>query len=143
MKLVDLNLLIYAADEESSRHEPAREWFEATMSGVETVAFAWSALVGFLRLTTRSRSTRRAWSVEQALDVLDGWLAHPVTAVLHPTDRHAAVLRDLLGPLGSGGNLTSDAHLAALAIEHGATLCSHDTDFSRFRGLDWLDPLAA
>jgi predicted nucleic acid-binding protein len=69
------------------------------------------------------------------------WLAQPVATVVHPTDRHAAVLRDLLVPLGTGGNLTSDAHLAALAIEHGATLCSHDNDFSRFAGLSWVDPL--
>ncbi|HXD54752.1 MAG TPA: TA system VapC family ribonuclease toxin [Solirubrobacteraceae bacterium] len=143
MKLLDLNLLIYAADEESRFHEPSLEWFERTMSGAETVAFAWNTLVGFLRLTTRSRASRSAWPIERALDVMDGWLAQPVTAVLHPTDRHAAVLRDLLVPLGAGGNLTTDAHLAALAIEHGATLCSHDNDFSRFMGLDWVDPLAA
>ena len=142
MKLVDLNLLIYSADEESRHHEPALEWFERTMSGVETVAFAWHVLIGFLRLTTRPRGTRSAWPIAQALDVLDSWLAQPVAAVVHPTDRHAAVLRDLLAPLGVGGNLTNDAHLAALAIEHGATLCSHDNDFSRFKGLDWLDPLA-
>ncbi len=77
-----------------------------------------------------------------ALDEIQRWLAQPVATVVHPTDRHAAVLRDLLAPLGAGGNLTSDAHLAALAIEHGATLCSHDNDFSRFAGLRWVDPLA-
>jgi toxin-antitoxin system PIN domain toxin len=143
VKLLDVNLLIYAADEESRHHEQALEWFERTMSGVETVAFAWHALVGFLRITTRPRGTRNAWPIDRALEVVDGWLAQPVAVVVHPTERHAAVLRDLLVPLGSGGNLTNDAHLAALAIEHGATLCSHDNDFSRFKGIDWLDPLAA
>lgn len=136
-----MNLLIYAADEKSRQHEQALGWVEATLSGTETVAFAWHTLVGFLRITTRSRDARDPWPIERALDVIDGWLAQPVATVVHPTKRHAAILRDLLVPLGTGGNLTSDAHLAALAIEHGATLCSHDTDFSRFPGLSWMDPL--
>jgi len=141
VRLPDVNLLIYAADEDARQHEQALDWIEATLSGTETVAFAWHTLVGFLRITTQSRGARDPWPVERALDVIDGWLAQPVATVVHPTDRHALVLRDLLAPLGAGGNLTSDAHLAALAIEHGATLCSHDNDFSRFPGLRWLDPL--
>ena len=142
MKLPDVNLLLYAADETAVRHKPALAWVEATLSGTETVAFAWLALIGFLRLSTSPRSFQRPWHVEKALDVIDGWLAQPSVTVVHPTDRHAAVLRDLLGPLGGAGNLTSDAHLAALAIEHGATLYSCDNDFSRFSGLRWVDPLA-
>jgi predicted nucleic acid-binding protein len=118
VKLLDVNLLIYTVDEESSHHERTLRWFEETLSGSETVAFTWNALVGFLRITTRPRGARDPWPVHAALD------------------------RDLLVPLGTGGNLTSDAHLAALAIEHGATLCSHDNDFSRFAGLSWHDPLA-
>jgi uncharacterized protein len=141
VKLLDVNLLIYAVDEESSHHEQTLKWFEETLSGKETVAFAWHALVGFLRITTRPRGARNAWPIQSALDEIQRWLAQPVATVVHPTDRHAAVLRDLLAPLGTGGNLTSDAHLAALAIEHGATLCSHDNDFSRFAGLRWIDPL--
>jgi uncharacterized protein len=141
VKLLDVNLLIYAVDEESSHHEQTLKWFEETLSGKETVAFAWHALVGFLRITTRPRGARNAWPIQSALDEIQRWLAQPVAIVVHPTDRHAAVLRDLLAPLGTGGNLTSDAHLAALAIEHGATLCSHDNDFSRFAGLRWIDPL--
>lgn len=141
MKLLDVNLLIYAVDEESSHHERALRWFEQTLSESETVAFAWHALVGFLRITTKPRGARSPWPIESALDEMQRWLAQPVSTVIHPTDRHAAVLRDLLGPLGTGGNLTSDAHLAALAIEHGAKLCSHDNDFSRFAGLSWVDPL--
>jgi uncharacterized protein len=142
VKLLDVNLLIYAADEESRHHELALEWFEETLSGNETVAFAWHALVGFLRITTKPRGARSPWPIESALDAIQGWLDQPVATVVHPTPRHASVLRDLLVPLGTGGNLTSDAHLAALAIEHGATLCSHDNDFSRFAGLRWEDPLA-
>jgi toxin-antitoxin system PIN domain toxin len=122
-------------------HEPAREWVDASLSGTETVAFAWLTLIGFVRLSTNPRSFQRPWGVKKALDVVDGWLAQPAVTVVHPTDRHAAVLRDLLQPLGAAGNLTSDAHLAALAIEHGATLYSSDNDFSRFSGLRWVDPL--
>jgi toxin-antitoxin system PIN domain toxin len=141
VKLPDVNLLVYAADETAFRHGPALGWVEATLSGTETVALAWLVLIGFLRITTNPRSFVRPWSAEQALDVVDGWLAQPAVTVIHPTERHAAVLRELLVPLGTAGNLTSDAHLAALAIEHGATLCSCDTDFARFSGLSWVDPL--
>jgi uncharacterized protein len=143
VKLLDVNLLIYTVDEESSHHERTLRWFEETLSGTETVAFAWNALVGFLRITTRPRGARDPWSIDAALDEIQRWLSQPIATVIHPTDRHASVLRDLLVPLGTGGNLTSDAHLAALAIEHGATLCSHDNDFSRFAGLRWVDPLRA
>jgi len=142
VRLPDVNLLVYAADETSVHHESAREWIEATLSGTETVAFAWLVLIGFVRLSTNPRSFHSPWGVGKSLDVVDGWLAQPAATVVHPTDRHAAVLRELLTPLGAAGNLTSDAHLAALAIEHGATLCSCDNDFSRFSGLRWVDPLS-
>jgi len=142
VKLPDVNLLLYAADETATRHSSALAWVESTLSGTETVAFAWLTLIGFVRLSTNPRSFRSPWNVEKALDVVDGWLAQPSVTVVHPTDRHSAVLRDLLAPLGTAGNLTSDAHLAALAIEHGATLCSCDNDFSRFSGLRWMDPLS-
>jgi uncharacterized protein len=142
VKLPDLNLLVYAADETAVHHESAREWVETTLSGTETVAFAWLVLIGFVRLTTNPRSFSHPWNAAQALDVVDRWLAQPAVTVVHPTDRHAAVLRELLAPLGTAGNLTSDAHLAALAIEHGATLCSRDVDFSRFSGVRWIDPLS-
>jgi toxin-antitoxin system PIN domain toxin len=143
VKLLDVNLLIYVVDEDARDHEATLRWFEEVVSGTETVAFAWFALLGFLRITTRSQGARDPWPIESALDEIQRWLAQPIATVIHPTDRHAAVLRDLLAPLGAGGNLTSDAHLAALAIEHGATLCSRDNDFSRFPGLRWEDPLAA
>jgi toxin-antitoxin system PIN domain toxin len=142
VKLPDVNLLVYAADETAVQHKSALKWVEATVSGPETVAFAWLVLIGFVRLVTNPRAFHDAWGVEKALDVVDGWLAQPVVTVVHPTNRHAAVLRDLLTSLGAAGNLTSDAHLAALAIEHGATLCSCDNDFARFSGLRWVDPLS-
>lgn len=143
MKLPDVNLLVYAANESAAQHEPARAWVEETLSGRETVALAWSVMIGFVRVITNPRVLQRPWDAEQALTVVEGWLAQPQVTVAHPTGRHLAVLRDLLLPLGTAGNLTSDAHLAALAIEHGATLCSCDNDFSRFAGLRWVDPLRA
>lgn len=142
MKLPDSNLLLHAFDESSPRHAFARRWLEELLSGRETVAFTWVVLLAFLRLSTNPAIFERTLGVEEALDVIDGWLAQPSATVVHPTDRHPAVLRDLLEPLGVAGNLTTDAHLAALAIEHGAELCSADADFSRFPGLRWVDPLA-
>lgn len=141
MRLLDLNILIYAMDESSARHERARTWLDETLSGSDTVAFAWQVLIGFVRLSTRAAVFTRPLAVDESLDVVDGWLQQPCVTVVHPTDRHASVLRGLLAPLGTAGNLTSDAHLAALAVEHGAEVCSTDVDFSRFSGVRWVDPL--
>ena len=141
MKLLDVNLLIYAVDESSRHHEQARPWLEQALSGTEEVGFAWLVLLGFVRISTNPAVFGNALSPARALEFVDSWLGSPVAAVVHPTERHAGNLRDLLMPLGTAGNLTSDAHLAALAIEHGAELCSHDTDFARFPGLRWHDPL--
>lgn len=141
MKLPDANLLIYAVDDTSPRHGPARAWLDAALSGSEEVAFAWVVLLAVLRLTTKAAVFASPLLPEEAFDLVDGWLAQPCAVVVHPTARHAALLRGLLAPLGMAGNLTSDAHLAALAIEHGAVLCSCDADFSRFSGLAWTDPL--
>jgi toxin-antitoxin system PIN domain toxin len=142
VKLPDLNLLLYAVDEEAHSHHEARAWLEEALSGTESVGFAWTVLLGFARISTNPRIYEQPLTIEEALDLIDGWLGQPVATVVEPTDRHAAVLRDLLRPLGSGGNLVSDAHLAALAIEHGAELCSRDNDFARFGGVRWVDPLS-
>ncbi len=141
MKLPDVNLLLYAYDSRSARHEPAREWLQQTLSGAETVAMTWAVLLAFIRLSTRAAVVERPLGVEAAIGLVESWLAQPCVTVVSPTERHAALLRQLLLPLGAAGNLTSDAHLAALAIEHGALLCSCDSDFSRFSGLRWVDPL--
>jgi len=141
VKLPDLNLLLYAIDEESPRHESARLWLEETLSGTEEVAFAWVVLLGFVRLATNAAIFERPLELEEAMDYVDGWLAQPTAAVIAPTDRHPTLLRELLTPLGTAANLTTDAHLAALAIEHGAELLSCDTDFARFDELRWRDPL--
>jgi len=143
VKLPDVNLLLYAIDESSPRFEPAHTWVEGLFGGRETVALAWAVTLAFVRLTTKPQVMTSPLSVDEALDIVDGWLARPNVTVIHPTDRHAAILRELLGPLGTGGNLTTDAHLAALSIEYGAELCSSDADFSRFPGVRWVDPLRA
>jgi uncharacterized protein len=140
VKLPDLNLLLYAIDEESLPHAPARAWLEDTLSGTEEVAFAWAVLLGFLRVSTNHLVFAAPLEVEEAIDYVEGWLAQPVATLVHPTERHANLVRELLRPLGSAGNLVSDAHLAALAIEHGAELCSRDADFSRFPGVRWHNP---
>jgi uncharacterized protein len=143
VKLSDVNLLLYAYDASSSHHERARPWLEERLSGVEAFGFAWATLLAFLRLVTSPRVFESPITVAAALDVLDAWLSAPCSTVLHPGPRHAVLLRQLLEPLGTAGNLTTDAHLAALALEHDAELCSADADFSRFPGLRWTNPLAA
>jgi toxin-antitoxin system PIN domain toxin len=141
VKLPDANLLLYAVDESAARHQPARAWVEERLSGTETVAFAWVVLLAFVRLATSPRVFHSPLTASEALDLVDGWLAQPCATVVQPTGRHASVLRELLEPLGTAGNLTTDAHLAALAIQHGGELCSTDSDFSRFAGLRWTNPL--
>ncbi len=141
MKLPDVNILLYALDESSPHQEPARAWLERSLSGTEAVAFAWSVLLAFVRLSTSPRIFESPLTSEEAFELIDGWLAQPSATIVHPTERHAALLRQFLQPVGTAGNLTTDAHLAALAIEHGAELCSADTDFARFSGLRWSNPL--
>jgi toxin-antitoxin system PIN domain toxin len=143
VKLPDVNLLLYAIDQDSPRHDSARPWVEGLFGGTETVALAWAVMLAFVRLTSKPQVMTRPFAVDEALDVVDGWLARPNVVVVQPTDRHARILRELLAPLSTGGNLTTDAHLAALSIEHRADLCSSDADFSRFPGVRWLDPLRA
>ncbi len=141
MKLVDTNLLLYAVDETSPHHRVARPWLEGQLSGSETLAFAWAVLLAFLRLATNPRVFEAPLTLEEALDLVDSWLEQPNATVVHPTDRHSRLVRELLAPLGTAGNLTSDAHLAALSVEHGAELCSGDSDFARFQRVRWLNPL--
>ena len=143
MKLLDANLLLYALDERSPRHATARDWLEQQLSGHETIALAWSVLLAFLRLSTSARVFGRPLAVERAFGVVADWLAQPCVVVIHPSDRHLALMGELLAATGTAGNLVADAHLAALAIEHGAELCSCDHDFARFAGLRWLDPIGS
>ena len=141
MILIDANLLIYAANKDAPLYRAARRWLEAALSGPESVALSWSVLLAFLRLTTRPGIFQRPLVPRDAFEVIDNWLAQPAVVIVEPTSQHLRVLRDLLLPFGTAGNLTSDAHLAALAIEHGAELCSCDADYARFPRLRWRNPL--
>jgi toxin-antitoxin system PIN domain toxin len=142
MIILDANLLIYAANADAPLNRKAKSWLESALSGQETVGFPWNALLAFLRLTTRPGLFRNPLPAVTAFDLAASWLRQPSASIVHPGPRHLQVLRELLLPLGTGGNLTSDAYLAALAIEHRAELCSTDSDFARFDGLKWRNPLA-
>ena len=141
MKLIDLNLLLYSVNRDAPQHRAARRWLERTLSGEEPVALPWIVLLGFLRVATHRRILPNPVDAEQALKIVDGWLAQPVVRTLEAGSQHWSILKELLAETGSAGNLTSDAHLAALAIENGSELCSTDADFSRFRRLRWVNPL--
>lgn len=142
MKLPDLNVLLHAVNAASEEHASARAWLEATFNAPAGVGLSWVALLGFIRLATRRGILAKPLSVEDALAMVDDWLTAPGARVLNPTERHGAILARLLVAAGTGGNLTTDAHLAALAMEHGATLASFDRDFERFAGLAF-EPLQA
>ena len=141
MILVDANLLIYAVNQNAPRHEAARKWFERVLSSGERVGLPWVCLLAFLRITTRQGILANPLTVEQATDFVDDWLNQPFVEPVAPGSGHWPILRHLLHAAGTGGNLTSDMHLAAMAIEHGATIYSADYDFQRFTGLDHVDPL--
>ena len=141
MKLLDLNLLLYAVNADAAHHRSAKRWLEAALADDEPVALPWVVLLGFLRIATNHHILAQPLTVEQALAVVDGWLSQPGVRVLPPGEEHWRVLKTLLAETGTAGNLTTDAHLAALAIEHGATLFSTDTDFQRFTKLRWVNPL--
>jgi toxin-antitoxin system PIN domain toxin len=132
VKLPDVNVLLYAMNTDAPEHRRARDWLDGALSGGGGVAFAWVALLGFVRISTR---LPKAFSVTEASDTIEQWLARPHAEIVHPTRRHAQLLRELLEQAGRAGNLTTDAHLAALAIEHGATLATFDGDFHRFSEL--------
>ena len=142
MMIVDANLLIYAIDRDSPQHKEARKWLEGAFSGPVTVGLTWGVIMAFLRLTTRPGILRNPMSAEDALEFVDEWLDLPSVEIVVPGERHWPVFRNLLKAAGTAGNLTSDAHLAALAIERGATVCSTDRDFARFPGLRHVNPLA-
>lgn len=141
MKVLDLNLLLYAINRRGPHHRAAKAWLETALSGDETVALPWVVVLGFLRLSTSARVFTTPLEPDQAVQVVDGWLASPTVELLDPGSAHWSLLRELLLDAGTAGNLTTDAHLAALAIERGAELCSTDTDFARFPKLRWLNLL--
>jgi toxin-antitoxin system PIN domain toxin len=139
--LIDANLLLYAYDTSSPFHERARRWFEQSFTE-ESVRFALVSLLAFLRISTNHAVFRRPLRPSEAIDIVMSWLAQPQAGIAAPTDRHWTVLADLATSGKATGPLLMDAHLAALTIEHGATLCTTDRDFARFRKLRVVDPLA-
>ncbi len=142
MKLIDANLLIYAYHPASEHHRRARAWLEDVLSDDEPVGLPWQTILAFLRLVTNPRVFKTPISMPEAVSAVSEWLEQPAVWILDPGERHWSVLQRLLPDAQAGGPLVVDAHLAALAIEHGATLCTHDRDFARFPGLRVSYPLA-
>lgn len=142
MILVDSNLLIYAYMTGLSQHNAAHRWLDQVLNGTPRVGLPWSSLLAFLRLVTNPRVFEQIPSMTEAWHQVEQWLQAESVWIPLPTERHAEVLGHLLARTGGGSKLVSDAHLAALAIEHGLTLCSADGDIARFPGLKWENPLA-
>lgn len=140
MNLVDANVLLYAVNESEPRHGEANRWLDDALNGPDTVAFAWVALLAFVRLSTRVGLFPEPLPVEGAIATVKSWLARPNAVIVEPTARHVDVLTGLLVALGTGGNLVTDAHLAALSIEHRCTVITYDADFGRFAGVRWAPP---
>lgn len=140
MNLVDANVLLYAVDEDAPLHPAAISWLDPALAGREAVGFAWMVVLAFVRLSTHPAIFPNPLDPDQAFDVVESWLDQPASVVVDPTVRHLSVLRGLLAPLGTAANLVNDAHLAALAVEHGAEIVSFDADFARFPGVRWHRP---
>jgi toxin-antitoxin system PIN domain toxin len=141
MILIDANLLIYAKFSDLPQHAHARSWLEEQMRSPGRVGIPWQSSLAFLRLATNPRLFTRPLEIGAAWQQVLEWLDHPRVWIPEPTDDHPEVLGRILVAAQATGNLVPDAHLAALAIEHGLTLCSADSDFARFEGVDWVNPL--
>ncbi len=140
MKILDVNVLLYCSDEGTEFHARTKGFVAAALDSDEVIALPWMVVLGFLRITTRRSGGQQALTRARAIAVIDAWLSHPNVSLLSPGPRHWTVLRDIADEVSAHGDLLMDAHLAALAIENGAELCSADTDFARFSRLRWTDP---
>ncbi len=140
MILPDVNVLLHAHNADLAVHQKAQRWWDACLSGTEGVGLAWAAMLGFVRIATNRKIVQRPLAVADVMQRLQEWLALPHIHVAHPSDGHFAGLRTELERLGAAGNLTTDAHLAMLAMERGYVLYSTDADFARFPGLRWIKP---
>jgi uncharacterized protein len=140
VNLVDANVLLYAVNSDAEDHASARTWLDAALSGSDTVAFAWIAMLAFVRLATKDGLFPAPLTIDEAMDRVDAWLAAPSAVIIDPTPDHTGVVRRLLRNTGVGGNLVNDAHLAALALEHRCGIVSFDNDFARFPGVQWSKP---
>jgi toxin-antitoxin system PIN domain toxin len=142
VKLVDANVLLYAVNRDAQHHETSRGWLDGALSGDQTVAFSWLALLAFVRLSTKVGLFPSPLDIGGALDRVHAWTTAGPAVIVEPSVDHTAILLRLLGGVGVGGNLVNDAHLAALAIEHRCAIVSYDNDFSRFAGVTWEQPTA-
>jgi toxin-antitoxin system PIN domain toxin len=141
MILPDINLLVYAHNTRAPHHDRARKWWNECLIGNESVALAWAVILGFVRVVTHPRVFERPMSVLDAAGRVAEWLTLPHVHIIHPAEDHFTLWSSLLQKIGTAANLTTDAHLAALAIEHGLVLYTTDVDFARFRELKWENPL--
>ena len=141
MILLDVNLLLYSHNATAQQHRRASAWLERVLSGVERVGFSWETILGFLRLATAPKLFARPLLLDEATRIIGLWLTRDNVVIVGPGDRHWQILQEMLPTSASRGSLVMDAHLAALAIEHGATLCTNDRDFLRFPGLKVEFPL--
>lgn len=140
MRVVDANVLLYAVNLDATHHAAANEWLDRALLGDDTVGFSWIALLAFARLATRPELFSTPLSPTEAFAQVDDWISAPGGRVLQPGERHLGILASLLAPLNTAGNLVNDAHLAALAVEHRASVVTYDNDFSRFDGVRWHTP---
>jgi toxin-antitoxin system PIN domain toxin len=141
MILIDANLLVYAYDRNSPQYQRAYTWLDEVLSGNTPIGLPWLVIIAFLRISTHDRIMPNPLRPEQALSCVDAWLKQPYVTLLQPGERHWAIMQKLLHESGTAGNLTNDAHIAAIAIEHGYTVYSADNDFKRFAGLQHINPL--
>ncbi len=141
MKLIDANVLLYAVDGDAPHHAAAKEWLDTALAGTETLLLPWISLLAFVRLSTHPRVYEHPLTPDQAWGVVDGWLDAPHVITPEPDGQHTRRIAELLrGAGGHGGNLVNDAHLAALAVQHGATMVTFDSDFGRFPEVRWETP---
>jgi len=141
MILIDANLLLYAYDDSSPQHHAARNWLETTFSKPELIGLTWLTLLAFVRISTSPRPLENPLSVAEAVAIVSDWLERPTVVVPNPGERHWEILRTMMTKGQARGPLVTDAHLSALAIEHGAVLATTDRDFARFPGLKFFNPL--
>lgn len=141
MIIPDVNLLIYTYDSTSPWHKRAANWWASCLSGSTPVGISWVVALGFVRLWTNSRVFANPMPVDEAASHVESWLARRIVRIVNPGPRHAELLFGFLRAEGKGGNLTTDAHLAALAVEFRGVVYTADTDFLRFAGVQWLNPL--
>jgi toxin-antitoxin system PIN domain toxin len=140
--IVDVNVLIFAYNADAPQHERSRKWLQAAFSGSEVVGIPWAVIHGFLRITTNTPASQPPFTIDEAVAIVDEWFQSPAVSVIEPGPRYWALFRELLVDGQVEGALVSDAHIAALAIENGATVCSTDRDFASFPSLRVINPLA-